>query len=98
LQAENKEIAANFRLRKYPEGWYATVRFILKDQVCNYLPLIPMHDWTEIRMVGFQADSTDLLIEASGVPEECAEETRMGLTRYYFQSIGCTFGCAMKMF
>ncbi len=76
FQAENKELVAKFRLKKYPEGHYATAKFTLKDQ----------------------ADSTDLVIEADAVPEEQLEETKMGFSRYYFQSIARTFCCGLKLF
>uniref|UniRef100_A0A914PMK5 Activator of Hsp90 ATPase AHSA1-like N-terminal domain-containing protein n=1 Tax=Panagrolaimus davidi TaxID=227884 RepID=A0A914PMK5_9BILA len=45
-----------------------------------------------------QNDSTDLIINAEGVPAEYLDETREGINRYYVQSIGRTFGCGMKIF
>uniref|UniRef100_A0AC34G6T6 Activator of Hsp90 ATPase AHSA1-like N-terminal domain-containing protein n=1 Tax=Panagrolaimus sp. ES5 TaxID=591445 RepID=A0AC34G6T6_9BILA len=45
-----------------------------------------------------QNDSTDLIINAENVPAEYLDETREGISRYYVQSIGRTFGCGMKFF
>lgn len=72
----NKEIEFKWRMKKYPEGHFARVKFILRDQ----------------------NDSTDLVIEATDVPEEHYDETSNGFTRYYMQNIGRTFGCGLKIY
>jgi len=73
---ENKEIYMEWRLKKYPEGYFIKVKMTLKDQ----------------------NDSTELIIEADGIPEAQYDDTTLGFTRYYLQQIGRTFGCGMKLF
>jgi len=73
---KDEEIIALWRLREYPAGHYAEIRFILRDQ----------------------SDSTDLTLSATNVPKNLAENTQTGFQRYYFQSIGRTFACGLRLF
>lgn len=72
----NEEITAKWRLKKYPDNYFAEVKFTLRDQ----------------------SDSTDLIVQSEGIPEEHYDDTVTGFSRYYFQNIGRTFGCGLKMF
>ncbi|KAI6224517.1 Activator of Hsp90 ATPase [Aphelenchoides fujianensis] len=45
-----------------------------------------------------KSDSTDLVLKASNVPKAMAENTQSGLQRHYFQNIGRTFACGLRMF
>ena len=59
----------------------------------------PQNHFAKISMkLRDQSDSTDLVISATDVPAEFLEETKVGIERYYVQSIGRTFGCGMKIF
>lgn len=46
----------------------------------------------------FQGNSTEIFVEADQVPDEYANDTKFGITRYYFQSIIRSFGIGLNFF
>jgi len=73
---ENEELVVKWRLKDYPQGHFAEIKFTLQDQ----------------------GDSTCLKLEGTDIPTSKSENTQEGLKRHYFQNIGRSFGCALRMF